>query len=90
MPKNKSKAEAPVAYRYSPGDGHTYTWDGGEYATVYRHRAGVQGGAFGLVPTGDHVYMAGCDRTATAFAARVAAWKITLMDLDRAYSDGGS
>lgn len=73
----------PPAYRYSPGDGHTYTWDGGPTATVWRHQARVTGPHEGwearlqLTRTRDTVPMDGCARTATAFAARVAAWKVT-------------
>lgn len=70
-----TEAAVPVAYRYSPGDGHTYTWDGGEYAAVYRHD--TTDGVLAMAPVaGEAVYMAGVARTASAFAEAVDLWRV--------------
>ena len=63
------------AYRYSPGDRHTYVWDGGAYATVYRHELHAETGQLLILATGDLIDMTGCPRTLTGFAARVDEWR---------------
>lgn len=65
------------AFRYSPGDGHTYTWDGASAtATVYRHSYRTAGtGPIILTDTGDTVSMDGVARTATAFMDTVDRWR---------------
>jgi hypothetical protein len=79
MPRrSKASVEAAtgtlLAYRYSPGDRHTYTWDGvSPYATVYRHK--VAGLRITMEATGDLIDMEGCARTGTAFLARVDEWR---------------
>lgn len=77
MARSKIETGTRDAYRYSPGDGHTYTWDGhGEYAEVWRHESGTPAHpAMLLVPTGDVVPMTGCARTATAFTDHVDRWR---------------
>jgi hypothetical protein len=63
------------AYRYSPGDGRTYTWDGAaEYAVVHRHQYSADQ-RLSLVPTGDIVPTAGIARTAQALMAAVDEWR---------------
>lgn len=74
MAQAKKIQTAPDAFRYSPGDGHTYTWDGASTtATVYRHHQ-VTGG-LDLRLTGDTVPMDGVARTATAFMDAMDRWR---------------
>lgn len=81
MPRSSSTAPVRMAYRYSPGDGHTYTWDGSaDTATVWRHRhhapfTEALGVPLGMDATGDTVSMIGCARTAEAFMITVDAWR---------------
>lgn len=82
MAQAKKIQTAPDAFRYSPGDGHTYTWDGASTtATVYRHRAGVSrpedsmDTRLQLERTGDTVPMDGVARTATAFMDAMDRWR---------------
>jgi hypothetical protein len=81
MPRTKSTVPAGAversAFRYSPGDRHTYTWDGSsEHATVWQH-SHTEDGALVLVRSpGEAVYMAGCARTASAFMDHVDRWRV--------------
>lgn len=77
MTRRKStSAPAPAdrpAFTYSPGDRHTYTWDGtADHATVYRHW--TADGLLTMEPVG-RVPMDGTARTATAFMAAVDRWR---------------
>lgn len=74
------------AFRYSPGDGRTYTWDGSsEYATVWKHNRsdGALVGntvewtpALGMERTTEAVDVTGCARTATAFMDVIDRWRL--------------
>ena len=66
------------AFRYSPGDGHTYTWDGSrETADVCQH---FTSDGLLTMETVDRVPMAGVARTATAFMAAVDQWHLAGTD----------
>lgn len=68
-------SQTPV-FRYSPGDGRTYTWDGitDHPAVVNRHESQGDPPVLRLVPT-DTVSMDGVTRTAQAFMAAITAWR---------------
>jgi hypothetical protein len=60
------------AFRYSPGDGHLYTWDGEEFVAV--SRIGHDGDRLTFHLTGDAI-PAPVNRTATALMAAVDQWR---------------
>lgn len=83
MPRRTSTpapADRP-AFTYSPGDRHTYRWDGtADHATVWRHgyRVDADGKHLTFTRTTDTVPMAGTARTATAFMDAMDRWRATV------------
>jgi hypothetical protein len=82
MPRSKSTTVRPDAFRYSPGDGHTYVWDRGAMVMVYRHRYDA-GGQLQLDPVDQFSVWDPITRapailpTAEALAAAVTVWRGT-------------
>lgn len=63
------------AFRYAPGDGRVYTWEGGT-DTITVHRIQYQGATRHEVPTGDTLPLP-AHRTASALMETVDAWRAT-------------
>jgi hypothetical protein len=79
MKSDKSAAGPTAAFRYTPGDGYVYTWDGGQEVTVYRvadilANPGAAPQPVDTFPVWTEPAV-GLARTATAFTAQVDAWR---------------
>jgi hypothetical protein len=76
MPRAKVRAGTlPDAFRYTPGDGRRYLWNGGDWIAVDTVTVGSTG-KITFTPTGDLIPVPeGAARTATVLMATVDTWR---------------
>jgi hypothetical protein len=70
----------PDAFRYTPGDGRRYLWNGGDWIAV--DTITVKAGVVTFTPTGDLIPVPeGSARTATVLMSTVDMWRSVQGDL---------